>query len=73
VAASRNFRKTLILKNPLSGQYSPKKISENLTHLFSPSFALVLDNLMQVAVALRALPDKKIWAQILMEIFVVKY
>ena len=28
--------------------------------LFPPGFALVLDNFIQVAVALRALPDKKI-------------
>jgi hypothetical protein len=44
-----------------------------LTHLFSPSFALGLDNLMQVAIVLRALLAKKIWAQIPLKIFVVRY
>ena len=45
----------------------------NLTHLFLISFALGLDNLMQVAVVLRALLIRKIWAQIHMKIFVVRY
>jgi hypothetical protein len=44
-----------------------------LTQIFPPSFALELNNLMQVAVALRALLDRKIWAQILLKIFVVGY
>jgi hypothetical protein len=44
-----------------------------LAHLFPPSFALGLDNLMQVAFTLRALLDRKIWAQIPLKIFVVRY
>ncbi len=44
-----------------------------MTHLFQPSFALALENLLQVASALRALLVRKIWAQIPLKIFVVRY